>query len=235
MGKTALITGGARGIGAACAAGLHEDGYSVIINYNSNSDDAERVADMTGGRAIRADVSDSAAVMRMFESVGRVDALVCCAGVSHHGLFTDVTDEQWRRVFDINIGGVINCCRAAIPDMIRRKSGRIITVSSIWGICGASCEAVYASSKAAVIGLTKSLAKELAPSGILVNCVAPGVIETDMLSNLREDELCALKSDIPLMRLGQPRDVAGLVRFLCSDTALYITGQVISPNGGIII
>ena len=232
MGKTALITGGARGIGAACAAGLAEDGYSVIINYNSSRENAERIAEITGGRAVQADVSDSAAVNRMFESVGQIDALVCCAGAAHHGLFTDVTDEQWRRVFDINVGGVINCCHAAIPGMVRRKSGRIITMSSIWGICGASCEAVYASSKAAVIGLTKSLAKELAPSGILVNCVAPGVIDTDMLSNLSGDELNALKTDIPLMRLGEPRDVAGLVRFLCSDASSYITGQVISPNGG---
>ena len=232
---TALITGGSRGIGAACAIVLAEDGYDVIINYNTNRNEAERIAEITGGRAVCTDVSDSAAVRRMFDAAGDIDVLVCCAGVAHHGLFTDVTGDEWRRVFDVNVGGVINCCREAIPGMVRAKSGRIITLSSIWGISGASCEAVYAASKAAVIGLTKSLAKELAPSGIRVNCVAPGVIDTDMLSAVALEDIAALCADTPLGRIGTPEDVAGLVRFLASDAASYITGQVISPNGGFLI
>jgi len=233
MSKTALITGGSRGIGAACALALAKDGYRVIINYSNSRAEAEKIAKITDGIAVRADVSDSAAVTRMLKDVGRVDALVCCAGVAHHGLFADITDDEWRRVFDINVGGVINCCRAVIPGMVREKRGRIVTVSSIWGIAGASCEAVYSASKAAVIGLTKSLAKELAPSGILVNCVAPGVIETDMLADLKAEDIDTLRADIPLGRLGAPEDVAGLVRFLL--TSSYITGQIISPNGGFLI
>jgi len=233
MTKTALITGGSRGIGAACAVGLAEDGYRVIINYNNSRAEAEQIAKITGGTAYLADVSNDAAIRRMIEDIGQIDALVCCAGVAHHGLLTDITDDQWRRVFDVNVGGLINCCRAVIPGMVREKSGRIVTVSSIWGMAGASCEAVYSASKAAVIGLTKSLAKELAPSGILVNCVAPGVIETDMLSGLNAEDIAALKTDIPIGRLGTPEDVAGLVRFLM--TSSYITGQVISPNGGFLI
>ena len=235
MKKRALVTGGSRGIGAACAIGLARDGYDVVVGYNNSAEDAVRIAALTGGMAVRADVSDSFAVERLFSEAGQVDVLVCCAGVAHYGLFTDVTDAQWQHVFGVNFGGVLNCCRAAIPGMVRAKSGRIVTISSIWGITGASCEAVYAASKAAVIGLTKSLAKELAPSGILVNCIAPGVIETDMLSSLSQEDLAALRADTPIGRLGTPEDIANLVRFLTSDAASFITGQVISPNGGLLI
>ncbi|MDR0491205.1 MAG: SDR family NAD(P)-dependent oxidoreductase, partial [Oscillospiraceae bacterium] len=161
MGRTALITGGSRGIGAACAVGLAQDGFDVIIGYNSGREEAERVAAETGGKSVGADVTDAAAVGRMLSEAGRVDVLVCCAGVAHYGLVQDISDDEWRRVIDVNIGGVINCCRAAIPGMVKEKSGRIILTSSIWGMCGASCEAVYSASKAAVIGLAKSLAKEL--------------------------------------------------------------------------
>jgi 3-oxoacyl-[acyl-carrier protein] reductase len=233
--KTALVSGGSRGIGAACAIGLARDGFDVIICYNKSEREAGRIVEITRGRAVQADISDSDAVKELFDFAGRVDLLVCCAGVALNGLFSDTTDEQWKRVFDVNVGGVINCCRAAVPGMVSRKSGRIITVSSIWGMCGASCEAVYSASKAAVIGLTKSLAKELAPSGILVNCVAPGIIDTDMLSSLPNEDIAALRDDTPLGRLGRPEDVADLVRFLASEAASFITGQVISPNGGFVV
>ena len=214
---------------------LAKDGYNVVIGYNTGKEEARRIAALTGGKAVQADVSDSAAVERLAGSAGSVEALVCCAGIAQHGLFTDVSDNEWRRVFEVNVGGVINCCRAVIPDMVRKKSGRIITVSSVWGICGASCEAVYSASKAAVIGLTKSLAKELGPSGILVNCVAPGVIDTDMLSPLSKEDVEALRSDTPLGRIGTPDDVAGLVRYLLSDASSFLTGQVMGVNGGFLI
>jgi 3-oxoacyl-[acyl-carrier protein] reductase len=233
--KTALITGGSGGIGAACVTGLANDGYAVIIGYNNGETEARRLAELTGGKAVQADVTDSAAVGRLFDAAGDIDVLVCCAGIALYGLFSDVTDDEWKRVFDVNAGGVVNCCRAAIPGMVRRRSGRIITVSSVWGICGASCEAVYSASKAAVIGLTKSLAKELGPSGVLVNCVAPGAVGTDMLSSLSKGDFDRLRGDTPLGRLGTPEDVAGLVRFLASDAASFITGQVISPNGGFLV
>ena len=233
--KTALITGGSRGIGAACARALAKDAYNVIIGCNSSLKEAERAAEACGGTVCEFDVADSGAVDRAIGAAGRIDLLVCCAGAASYGLFTDVTDELWRHVFDVNFGGVVNCCRAAIPGMVREKRGRIITFSSVWGITGASCEAIYAASKAAVIGLTKSLAKELAPSGILVNCVAPGVIETDMLGALSMDEKEALRRETPLGRLGTPEDVAEVVRFLASDSASFITGQVISPNGGFVV
>ncbi|MDR3210065.1 MAG: SDR family NAD(P)-dependent oxidoreductase, partial [Oscillospiraceae bacterium] len=155
--KTALVTGASRGIGAACARALAEAGYFVAVNYNTNREAAERLASDLGGRAFGADVSDDDAVARMFDAAGGVDTLVCNAGIARSGLFTD-TARDWRRVFDVNVGGVINCCRAAIPHMVSQKSGCIVTVSSVWGVTGASCEAVYSASKAAVIGLTKSLA-----------------------------------------------------------------------------
>ena len=234
-GKVALVTGGSRGIGAACAAGLAGDGYAVIVCCNNSLRETVQVSEAFGGRVAQFDVTDSNAVTKVFDETGRVDLLVCCAGVGHYGLFTDITDEQWRKVFDVNVGGVINCCRAAIPGMVREKRGRIVMISSMWGLTGASCETVYSASKAAVIGLTKSLAKELAPSGVLVNCVAPGVIETEMLSCLSDNDKEALRDATPLGRLGKADDVAGVVRFLASDAASFITGQVISPNGGFII
>lgn len=232
MAKTALITGGSRGIGAACARVLAAGGHRVTIQYLISEAASQALAAEVGGSAVRADVSDAGQVRQMFDTAGPVDILVCSAGISLIKLFTDTTEEEWRRLLDTNLGGVINCCQAAVPHMVRRKHGRIIIISSVWGVTGASCEAVYSASKAALIGLTKSLAKELGPSGITVNCAAPGVIDTDMNRHLTPDVREELVSNTPLGRIGTPEDVAALVRFLASDEAGFITGQVIGVDGG---
>ncbi len=230
--KTALVTGASRGIGAAIARALSRDGYRVIINYHNSEAAAAALAEEIGAEICRADVSDNAAVEKMFNDIGRVDTLVCCAGTASYGLFTDMSHEQWRALFSVNTDGCASCCRAAIPGMVRRKTGCIITVSSVWGVHGASCEAAYSASKAAVIGLTRALAKELGPSGIRVNCIAPGVIDTDMLSPLTQEDKAALADETPLCRLGRPEDAAELAAFLASDRAAFITGQVIGVDGG---
>lgn len=233
--KTALVTGGSRGIGAACVKALRRDGYDVVINYNSSERAALVLGRELGCRAVRCDVSDCNQVKAMFDRIGDVDVLVCCAGISLTGLFSDVTPDQWRRLFAVNVDGAYNCIQQVLPHMIHEKSGTIITIASIWGITGASCEAAYSASKAALIGLSKALAKELGPSGITVNCVAPGVIDTDMNRNLSPEELAALADETPLGIIGTPSDVAEAVAFLASDRAKFITGQVISPNGGFLI
>jgi 3-oxoacyl-[acyl-carrier protein] reductase len=232
MQRTALITGGSRGIGAACARALAAGGHRVTIQYLVSEAASQALAAEIGGSAVRADVSDAGQVRQMFDTAGPVDILVCSAGIQLLKLFTDTTEEEWRRLLDTNLGGVINCCQAAVPHMVRRKHGRIIIISSVWGVTGASCEAVYSASKAALIGLTKSLAKELGPSGITVNCAAPGVIDTDMNRHLTPDVREELVSNTPLGRIGTPEDVAALVRFLASDEAGFITGQVIGVDGG---
>mgnify|MGYP004733081737 CR=1 FL=1 len=233
--KTALITGASRGIGAACARALSEAGYRIVINYNRSASPAAALAEELDGLAVQADVSDPVQVAEMFSIAGRIDVLVCNAGISSSGLFTDITPAQWQHIFAVNVGGIFNCCQAALPHMLREKHGKIITVSSMWGITGASCESAYSASKAAVIGLTKSLAKELGPSGITVKCVAPGVIDTDMNACYSPDVLDSLREETPLGTIGQPEDVAALVRFLASDDAKFITGQVIGANGGFLI
>lgn len=233
--KTALVTGASRGIGKACAEALARDGYSVIVNYVNSDDKARAVADSIGGTAVRADVSDPAAVAEMFRNAGRVDALVCCAGISTEELFTDLTIDDWHRIFAVNVDGVFNCCREAVPGMVREKRGNIVIVSSIWGMTGASCEVAYSTTKAALIGMTKALAKELGPSGIRVNCVAPGVIDTDMNARYSAETMAALKDETPLGVIGAPEHVADLVSFLVSEKASFITGQTVSPNGGFVI
>lgn len=235
MDKTVLITGGSRGIGAACARVFSRDGYRVVIGYNTSSDAAAAVSAETGAERVRADVSDAAQVSGMFTAAGKVDVLVCNAGIAMQKLFTDMTPEEWRHIFAVNVDGAFNCCREAIPGMIRRGGGSIIIVSSIWGVTGAACEAAYSASKAALIGLTKALAKELGPSGIRVNCVAPGVIDTEMNASFSEEDMAALRDETPLCRIGSPEEVAETIAFLASDRAGFITGQVISPNGGIVI
>lgn len=230
--KTALITGGSRGIGAACARALAADGHDIIINYLGSEEAARCLANQVGGTAIQADVSDGAQVTRMFEEIAPPDILVCSAGEALIKLLTDTPEAEWSALLNLNLGGVIRCCQAAIPSMVRKKYGRIVVISSVWGVSGASCEAVYAASKAALHGLVKSLSKELGPSAITVNGVAPGVIDTDMNAGLTDSVREALIDSTPLMRLGRPEDVAALVRFLASDEAGFITGQIIGVDGG---
>ena len=235
MPKTALITGGSRGIGAACARQLARDGYRVVINCCRSTAAAQALAEEIGGTAVCADVADSAQVERLFDAAGEVDVLVCCAGIAWQGLLQDMTDEAWRHLFAVNTDGVFYCCRRAIPAMVRRQAGSIVTVSSMWGQAGASCEAAYSASKAAVIGLTKALARELGPSGIRVNCVSPGVIDTDMTRGHSAQTMAALREETPLGTLGTPEDVAQAVSFLVSDRARFITGQVLGVSGGFLI
>lgn len=230
--KTALITGASRGIGAAAARALSHDGWHVIINYHRSKSVAEALAAELGSIAVCADVSDSTQVQAMFDQIGPVDLLVNNAGISHYGLLTDVTDTDWRTIFGINIDGVYHCCRCALPHMIRKQQGCIINVSSVWGVYGASCEVAYSASKAAVIGLTKALAKEVGPSNIRVNCIAPGVIDTDMMAGFSENDKAILCEETPLCRLGHPNDPAALIAFLASEQASFLTGQIIGVDGG---
>ena len=230
--RKALISGASRGIGAACARALAAGGFDVVVNYHKSREEAEELARSLHGTAIGADISDRAAAARMLQQASGVDALVCNAGIALQKLFTDTTPEEWRRLFAVNVDGAYNLIQAALPHMIHEKYGRIVVISSVWGVHGASCEAAYSASKAALIGLSRALAKELGPSGITVNCVCPGVIDTDMNAHLDRATLDGLADDTPLCRLGTPEDVAETVRFLCSDRAGFITGQVIGVDGG---
>lgn len=242
--KTALVTGGSRGIGAATALELARAGYAVAVNYRENAEKAAGIVKSIasgGGRAmaVSADISNSAAVARMFEEIraqfGGVDLLVNNAGVSYIGLLQDMSDADINRLISVNLVGAMLCSREAVKDMLHQKSGVIINVASMWGEVGASCEAVYSAAKAGLIGFTKALAKELGPSGIRVNCVSPGVIRTDMNSELTEDVIAELRKDTPLLRIGTPEDVAQAIAFLASERASFITGQTLPVNGGIII
>jgi 3-oxoacyl-[acyl-carrier protein] reductase len=235
MGKTALVTGGAGGIGAAVCRALAEDGWNVVIAYHRSGDTAEKLAAELGGRALSGDLTVPEEVEALFAQAGEVDLLVNNAGISHYGLLTDMTYAEWQSLFRVNTDAVFLCCRAAIPHMVHEKRGCILNVSSMWGQVGGSCEAAYSASKAAVIGLTKALAKELGPSGIRVNCVAPGVIQTRMLDVFSAEDLEALRQETPLEALGTPEDVGNLVAFLASDKAKFLTGQVIGLNGGFVI
>ena len=241
---TVLITGAATGIGRATALSFAADGYNVAVHYNKSEQAALSLcADIAqqGGRAmaVHADISDVAQVKTMIQRVnevfGHIDILVNNAGIAQSKLFTELTADDWNAMLDVNVKGVFHCCQSVLPDMISRKKGCIINVSSIWGLVGASIEVHYSAAKAAVIGLTKALAKELGPSGIRVNAVAPGVIETDMIAELDRQTREALKEDTPLCRIGTAEDVAQTIRFLASEGAGFVTGQVISPNGGFVI
>lgn len=244
MSKTVLITGASRGIGRATALRFAREGYNIVINYLRSVDAAYNLlhelqdypcnailiqADITNRVQVRGMVSQS------ITQFGAIDVLVNNSGIAQQKLFTDITEDEWNNMFDVNVKGAFHCCQFVLPDMIHRKEGRIINVSSMWGITGASCEVHYSASKAAIIGLTKALAKEVGPSGITVNCVAPGVIDTDMNAFLRPEDLAALREETPLGRLGKPGDVANLIYYLASEEAGFITGQVIGADGGFVI
>ena len=243
--KTAVVTGASRGIGAACAVALAKSGYNVILGYKVNKERAEQLAEVLisgyGIAAIaqKADVSVSseadALIETAYRNFGRVDVLVNNAGIAGFKLFTEITDEEWNEMIGTHLTGVFNCSRAAAKYMINQKYGSIVNISSMWGQVGASCEVHYSASKAGVIGLTQALAKELAPSNVRVNCVCPGVIKTDMLSEIDDEVIASLCEETPLQRLGTPKDIADSVAFLSSDRAEFITGQVLAVNGGFVI
>lgn len=231
-----LVTGGSRGIGRACVECFASQGHSVAFIYKSNFDGAREVCLSTGAHGICADLSSpesaKAAAVAAISKLGGIDVLVNNAGISQIKLFTDLTDEDWQKMLDTNLSGTFYITREAAKYMINQKSGRIINIGSMWGKVGASCEVHYSATKAALRGFTQSLAKELGPSGITVNCVEPGVIATDMNASLSPEIIDSLCDETPLCRLGTPENVADLVEFLASDKASFITGQIIGVDGG---
>lgn len=235
MPKTALVTGGAGGIGGAISRRLAADGYLIYIGYSSSKARAEALAGEIGGKAVKLDVTSPADIEAAEELCGNVDILVNNAGVSEIGLFDSLSDENSRRIMEVNLIGAMNCARTFVKGMISRKSGCIVNISSMWGQVGASCEVDYSASKAGLIGFTKALAKEVAPSGIRVNCVSPGFIMTEMNSHFSQEDLELIREDIPLGIFGEPRHIADAVAFLVSAQAEYITGQVLAVNGGMVI
>ena len=235
MKKRALVTGASRGIGAATARALAADGWEVNINYFQSEAQALALGRELGARVFRADVADAGQVQAMFDDMGPVELLVNNAGIAWGGLITDMTEAEWDRIFAVNVKGLYTCCRAVVPHMVRRHAGSIINVSSIWGEVGASCEVPYSASKAAVIGFTKALAKELGPSGIRVNCVSPGVIATEMNAALDPETLDALREETPLGTIGTPEDAARAILWLAGEDSAFVTGQVLGVNGGFVI
>ena len=246
MERNVFITGGSRGIGAAAVLAFARAGYNVAFTYNAHPEAAEAVLQQAarsaqGGRflAIQADAGDSAQVQSAVEQaereLGSLQALVCNAGIAQVKLFTDTTDEDWRRMMAVDLDGAFYACRAVLPGMIHRKYGRILLVSSMWGQTGGSCEVAYSAAKAGLIGLGKALAKEEGPSGITVNVIAPDVIDTDMMAGFTDEDRAALAEETPVERLGEPDEIARTMVFLADEASGYITGQVLGVNGGLVI
>ena len=244
MRRTVLITGGSRGIGAACVGAFARAGWSVVFLYRRAEEAAEALCARLRGEGLdvscrRCDVSDRDEVFRtvndLLRTHHRFDALVNNAGVAHIGLFTDMTEEQWDTLFAVNVKGAFNVTQAVLPGMISLGSGAIVNVSSMWGEVGASCEVAYSAAKAALIGMTKALAKEVGPSGVRVNCVYPGVVDTDMNAELTEADLAALAEETPLGRIGRADEVANATLYLCDEGASFITGQTLGVSGGLVV
>lgn len=237
--KYAVVTGAAGGIGQAIVRRLCRDGYSVYACYNTQEQKALHLcAELSLCKAAKLDVTDFAAVNAFFaqteKECGHIDVLVNNAGVAQQKLYTDLTDADWNWMIQTNLSGVFACCRAALPGMIRQKLGRIVNISSMWGQVGASCEVHYSAAKAGVIGLTQALAKETALSGITVNCVAPGAVDTAMMAGFSQSDIAALCEEIPMGRLGRPEEVAAAVSFFVREDASYVTGQVLGVSGGMV-
>ena len=234
-----LIIGGSRGIGAEAVRLFAKNGDRVVFTYHRSELDADELRQETGAVPVRCDVKhpDSVriAIDKATEALGQIDVLICNAAISDYSLITDIEETRWEEVIDTNLNGVFYAVRRVLPAMISRKSGCIITVGSMWGQVGASCEVAYSAAKAGVIGLTKALAKEVGPSGIRVNCISPGLIDTDMNAEVSADALKEIADETPLTRMGSPLDVAKAMMFLASDEASFITGQVIGVNGGLIV
>ncbi|WP_289294272.1 elongation factor P 5-aminopentanone reductase [Romboutsia ilealis] len=242
--KTVVITGSSRGIGRACAILFAKNNYNVIINYNKSKKLAEDLFNdlKEAGYSVdifKADISNrfeaNSLINYCIGKFGKIDVLINNAGISQNKLFTDITDDDWNEMMGTNLNGIFYTTQKALQYMLPECSGKIINISSIWGMVGGSFEVHYSTSKAAIIGMTKALAKELGPSNIQVNCIAPGVIQTDMLNGIDEDIIESLREETPLMRIGTVDDIANCALFLASDKSDFITGQVISPNGGFVI
>ncbi len=241
---TVIITGASKGIGKTMAIGFALHGYNVVINYNKSENNARKLSNKLlqknlSVKLYRADVAKREEVDSLVDFCVKqfkgIDILINNAGISQSILFTDIKEHDWDEMIKVNLKGVFNCTQSVLSYMLPRKKGKIINVSSVWGIVGASCEVHYSAAKAGVIGFTKALAKELGPSNIQVNCIAPGVVRTEMLDLFSAEELNDLRTSIPLLRLGRPKDIAVCALFLASKKADYLTGQVISPNGGFVI
>lgn len=244
MKKTAIITGSSSGIGAAAAIEFAKSDYNVVINYNNSKEKALKILEKVRALgclsiAVKADVSkfeeSKILIEKCVEQFGGVDVLVNNAGISEFKLFTDITESDWSKMIQTNLSSVFYCSKFAVKEMLKKHTGKIINISSMWGIAGASCEVHYSAAKAGMIGFTKALAKELGPSGINVNCVAPGVIDTQMNGSLSKEDMADLINDTPCGRIGTPEEIAKLILFLASDESSFITGQVISSNGGFLI
>ncbi len=242
--KTVLITGASRGIGKSMAELFAKNGYNVCVDYLKSEHQAYKLRELINKEGYslevcRADVSNSDDVKKLFDYCidifGGIDVLINNAGIAESALFTDITEKQWDNMLNVHVKGTFLCSKQALLHMIPKKSGKIINISSIWGLIGASCEVHYSTAKSAIIGLTKALSKEVAPSGINVNAIAPGAIDTDMLSELSDEDIDSIKEQTPLGKIGSPIDIANMALYLASDKSDFITGQIFSVNGGFVI